>query len=108
MKGDAVAEESIEVRVARLEERDKGKDKTLESIAKGIGRIEDKLSKHLPCEKNDLRIGNLETTVNDDHEDRIDKVESFRDKWSGRMMILGPAAFIIATTLATLIAGRWG
>ncbi len=99
-----MADESIEVRVARLEERDISQWKTLDSIAKGIDRIEKKLDQPLPCDTNELRLDNLEKLVGEDHGPRIDTVESRWDKWSGRMLILGPILLIIATAFVSWIS----
>jgi len=75
MKGAAVSEESIEVRVARLEERDTSLWNTFDDIKKGIERIEKK----------------------------IDGLQSWKEKTSGKMLALGSVLFIAATAAASWV-----
>jgi len=80
-----VADESLEVCVTRIEERDISQWKTLDSIAKGIDRIERKLDQPLPCDRNQLRLDNLEKSVQENHEKRLKTIEDHKSYSKGKL-----------------------
>jgi len=104
-KAEPVNEETIEVTIARLLERDESQWKALEEIKGSIRRIEDKLDEKLrdplPCNENNRRLNSLEKVVGDDHEPRIKEVEKFTDNLLGKMAVWG---FLVIMT-STVITG---
>lgn len=70
-----MSDESIEVRVARLEERDTSQWNTFDDIKKGIERIEGK----------------------------IDDLQRWKDRTSAKMLGLGSVLFIAATAVASWV-----
>ena len=70
-----MSDESLEVRVARLEERDTSQWNMLKEIKKGNERIEGK----------------------------IDGLQSWKDRTSGKMLALGSILFIAATAAASWV-----
>ena len=104
-KPEPINEETIEVTIARLLERDESQWKALEEIKRTIERVETKLdnrlSEPLPCSENNRRLDNLEKQVADDHEPRLKDVEKFQSNLNGKLAVWG----IVVIVVANLISG---
>lgn len=105
-KDKEMTEETLKERVARLEERDKAQEKILDSIARGIERIEKRLDQPLPCERNDLRLNNLEG-LGIEHERRLKIVEDFKAAFIGKRAVI-VAVLVFASNLVTGLVVAWG
>ena len=101
-----------EDRVLRLELETKFYKETLLEIKTGVDTLNNRLSKPLPCSLHELEINHMKQqfkdVVIDIHGPKIEANETFRERWTGRLLILGPAAIIIGTVLATWIATAFG
>lgn len=104
---EPVTEETLEIEVAKLKERDNSQWRVLGEIKDSIRRIEEKLDTRLavpfPCNENNRRLNNLEKAVVDDHEPRIKTVEKFKDNLLGKMAAWGLVVILISNVVTGLI-----
>lgn len=95
------ADNNLEARIIRLEERDTLQEKQLDKIFEGVERIETFLDK-FPCTTNGFRLTRLEAST-DDLLLRLKLVERYQDRLAGKLTVIASFAAIIASIVSSVI-----